>query len=222
MRRPLLALALAIGAVTLGAVDVRADLITGRLWINQPGPSGNALLGFGDPNSPTYLGTPDATFTSGAFNYNSNVGGYTVGGFLNNPTFNNPSAAFTAAGGGGANLNNTYFYFTGTIFLNAGVNSFVVGHDDGLQLNIDGIGLVVNTPGPTSFVNTPFNVTAPSTGTYNFEMSYGETFGPPAQLLFSINGGIIGTTAPEPATLTMLGIGLGCLGVRAWQRRAAR
>src|SRR5262245_53780967 len=105
-RKAMTAAAVMIMALLLFApAAARADFISGAVWINQPGPSCNALLGFGNPSSGSYLGTPDAQFSSGAFNYNSNVSGYTVGGFLNNPTFTNPSAAFTLAGGAGANLN---------------------------------------------------------------------------------------------------------------------
>ncbi len=51
---------------------------------------------------------------------------------------------FPAVYGPTGTLNETYIYLTGQVFLNAGSNSFVVGHDDGVQLNIDGIGLNVN------------------------------------------------------------------------------
>jgi hypothetical protein len=219
MKRPLLIFA-ALTLLLGGAGQVRAGFITGEVWINQPGPSGNAQLGFGNPSSGSFLGTPDATFNSGAFNYNSNVTDYKIGPFLNNPTFTNTSAAFNAAGGANADLNNTYFYFTGSITLNAGNNTFVVGHDDGLQLNIDGIGLVVNTPGPTSFTNTPFTVTAPTAGDYNIELSYGETFGPPAQLLWQVNGvTITSSPAPEPGTLTLASMGVVGLFGYGWRNR---
>jgi hypothetical protein len=207
-QKTVIAAALLIVAVLLFTPAVaRADFITGQLWVNQTGASSNATLA-----QAAALGTSDATFSSGAFNYNSNVGGYTIGGFLNNPTFTNTSAAFTSNGGAAAGLNNTYFYFTGSIALNAGANSFVVGHDDGLQLNIDGIGLEVNAPGPTGFTNTPFIVNAPTAGNYSFEMSYGECCGAPAQLLWSVNGAVItGGTVPEPSTWTLMALGLGAL-----------
>ena len=97
---------------------------------------------------------PDSTFNPGAINYDSNVTGYTVGQFVNDPlglSFSNPVVA-------AADLDNTHIRITGTIGLLAGNNSFVVGHDDGVVMSITGIGLVVNDPGPTSFSNTPFNV----------------------------------------------------------------
>jgi hypothetical protein len=212
-RTPLL---LVVLVLLLTGAQARAGFITGELWENQSAAAGNALL-----SKHNTLGTADATFDSGAFSYNSNVGGYTIGGFLNHPTFTNKSAAFIANGGASANLDNTYFYFTGTIHLNAGANTFVVGHDDGLQLNIDGIGLVVNTPGPTSFTNTPFTVNAPTAGDYNFELSYGETAGPPAQLLWTVDGVTV-TSVPEPTSLTLLGLGAaGVIGYHLRRRKRA-
>jgi hypothetical protein len=195
--------ALAVAAALLGGpAAARAGVVTAELWVQQPGVSANALL-----SSVPGLGIADATFNTGAINYNSNVSGYTIGGFLNNPTFSNTSAKFVANGGAAASLNNTVIYLTGTLFLNAGNNSFVVGHDDGLQLNIDGIGMVVNAPGPTGFTNTSFNVNAPTAGTYDFELVYGECCGAPAALLWTINDEVI-TSAPEPASIGLLGVGL--------------
>src|SRR5262249_36904723 len=109
------------GVLLAGTISTNAQ-ITGRIWQNQSGPGGNALLGFGDPTSGTYLGTPDAIFDSGVIAYNPTDSGavYTPKTFLNNPTFNNQSAGFNPNG----SLNNTYFYFTGQLFLNAGANSF--------------------------------------------------------------------------------------------------
>jgi hypothetical protein len=177
--------------------------ITGSLWQNQSASVSNAILGYGDPASLLYLGTPDATFASGAINFDSRVTGYTPALFLNNPIFLNPSAGFNAS----ASLNNTYFYFTGSTYLNAGANNFLVPHDDGLQLHVDGIGLVVDEPGPTAPVDTPFVINALSAGFYNFELSYGECCGAPAVLAFEVNGSPVGST-PEPATILLLGSAL--------------
>ncbi|HXP61793.1 MAG TPA: hypothetical protein VN829_14965, partial [Dongiaceae bacterium] len=146
--------------------------------------------------------------------------------FLGSPTFTSQSVNFSTPNPGygpNANLDNTYFYFTGSLFLNAGANSFVVGHDDGLELHIDGIvgtanvdGSVVYAPGPTALDTTPFNVTAPHAGTYTFELSYGECCSAPASLVWEINQKVVG--APDAAsTLSLLGIGLS--GLAAMARR---
>jgi hypothetical protein len=178
------------------------------VWTNQAAAGANATLA-----QAATLGTPTATTTVGAIDFDStaSVNGYTVGGFLNNALLSNPAIA-------AADLNNTYFYLTGQTYLNAGNNSFVVAHDDGLQLNIDGIGLVVDQPGPTSPVDTPFNVLAPTAGLYNFELSYGETAGPPAELKFAINGAPVGGV-PEPATWGMMLLGFGGIGMAMRTRR---
>ncbi len=195
-------------ATVLISAGVSQAQITGELWLND----GNAS----DATIAAALaeGTPDATFSSGAINYQSQVSGYTVGGFLNNPTFNNTSANFTTDGGASANLNNTFFYFTGTLYLNAGDNSFVVAHDDGLQLSIGGgIGLVVDSPFGQAENFTPFTVTAPSAGDYTFQLAYGECEGPPADLVWTINQQTVGAPVPDAATTgSLLGIGLVALG----------
>jgi len=222
-------LVLAIQALLCGGVgQAKADFI-GEVWQNQSAAAADAVL-----TASTSLGAPDATFTTTAFNYNPTHGNsvYSLGPFLNNPTFTNQSSNFAsqASYGSGTDggfpkiygpngtMDNTYFYFTGTIFLSAGNNSFVVGHDDGLQLNITGIGLVVNSPGPTSFTNTPFNVNVPTAGSYNFQLSYGETAGPPAALVWTINGAPpVGV--PEPSSLTLAGLGLASLFGYGWRKR---
>jgi hypothetical protein len=212
-------------ALALLSGGVSQAQITGSVWEYRIDPAlgpnyvaTDAVLGYGDPSSPLYLGAPDATFNSGAINYASDST-YTLAPFLNNPTFNNQSANFISNGGGAAGLDNMYFRFTGQVFLNAGNNSFVVGHDDGLQLNIDGIGLVVNAPGPTALDNTPFNVNAPSAGEYTFELSYGECCGAPADLNWDINNQVVGVPDAS-ATMGLLGVGLTVLG--AFGRRVKK
>jgi PEP-CTERM motif len=195
--------AFALASAAQAAINV-------SVWTGQPAAGANATLAQAGSLGPA---TATTTVTTG-FNFDSTVGGYTIGGFLNNPVGLNPVVA-------AMDLNNTYFYFTGSAFLNAGNNSFVVSHDDGLQLNIDGIGLVVDSPLPTSPVDTPFNVFAPSAGVYNFQLSYGEVLGPPAKLVVGINGiNLTGVDpVPEPATWAMMLIGFGGIGMTMRARR---
>jgi hypothetical protein len=177
--------------------------IIGRVWQNEVTASHNATIG-----QAASLGTPDAMFDPVAIDFDSRITGYTLNQFLHSPTFYNTQAGFDP----NASSDNTYYLFTGELFLHAGANNFLVPHDDGLQLNIDTIGMVVNQPGPTAPVNTPFVVTAPSDGLYSFELSYGETDGPPGVLSFKIDGAPVGNVPESGATIGLMGLALATLG----------
>jgi hypothetical protein len=201
-------------AAVVGAGVANADAVSGELWINNSAVARDATLA-----NVGGLGTPDATFTPGAIDYQSQVISYAIGGFLNNPTFSNESADFISNGGASAGLDNTLIYLTGTVGLVAGSNSFVLAHDDGVALNIDGIGDVLDEPGPTSEDFSPFSVTEPSTGNYAFELAYGECCGKPADLAWSINDVTVGN-ALKSVILALLGVSL--LGFALYRRYKER
>jgi PEP-CTERM motif len=203
---------LALVFVVLIAGSAAAAPITGQVWENVPAQAGHATIA----NHP--VGPSNATFTTTDFNYQSQLTGYTIGGFLGNPVFTNTSGGFAP----GDDLNNTYFLFTGQMFLNAGANLLSIGHDDGFELSIPGIAFDLSDPGPTSFLVSPFTATAPSAGFYNFTLSYGEVLGPPADLVFQLNNAPVGSpNVPEPSTLILFGvIGAGLAG--RWLRRTTR
>ncbi len=202
-------LSFAASAILLGlaAAPSHAAVTSASVWLND----------FSDNASVIPAGPPSSTFNAGLINYDSNATGYTVGQFVNDPLglgFSNPSVA-------AASLLNTHFQFIGTIGLLAGNNSFVVGHDDGLILNIAGFGLVLNQPGPTAFTNTPFNVFNPgAAGNFAFQLDYNECCGPPAELEFAVNNVNVGGV-PELGTWAMMIIGFGGIAVRMHRRPSA-
>jgi hypothetical protein len=159
---------------------------------------------------------PSADFNSPDINFNTGSSdGTPLHTFLNNPTFTNQQNGFNP----NAASDNIFLEITGQTFLNAGANSFVVGHDDGVVLTFAdaSIGTVVNQPDPTAFVNTPFNVNAATAGLHAFDLKFTECCDGPANLVFTINGAPVGAV-PEPSTLLLLASGLAGLGGIAWRR----
>jgi hypothetical protein len=194
---------------------VHAATISGSVWEGGTTSSVPAL------GSSIYGTTPTATFNltnasaTALINFRSNddlsltafltTG---VGNVANGDTLLFTSGASHATDG----INNDLFEFQGTTTLTAGTYSF--SHDDGMLLYL-GSSLVVNVPGPTSAVSTPFVVCTVSgsgcdavAGTYSYTLLYAEVSGAPAQLTASLP--LVTTTGavPEPSTFIMLGTGL--------------
>jgi hypothetical protein len=191
-------------AALVAFASMSAQALTAQIWTNNPNPDNAAII----PTGPS-----SASFNPTAIDFNSNVTDYTIGGFFNNPTFYNTAAGFDST----ASADNIFLLLTGSLYLNAGSNSFVVAHDDGVVLNVNGIGNVVNQPGPTGEVTTPFNVTAPSAGMYDFDLQYTECCGAPAVLLYTINGAP--PPVPEPETYALMLAGVAALSFMTRRRR---
>jgi hypothetical protein len=186
------------------SATAQADII-GSIWENQAAASANAIPG----NVP---GTaPDVTFNIPGTTINfSSSGGYTIGGFLGSGGATIISGAAHAAD----NLNNTIFNFTGTVSVTNG-QTFTAGHDDGLTFIIGGI-TVINAPLPTSFATTTNTYSGP-TGTFAFQLVYGECCGAPAALQIS---GLALTSVPEPSSIILTLTGLLAVSYVARRRSA--
>lgn len=201
-----------LAAVTAlaASMSAHANVVTGSLWIVPEATAQNATIA-----NALAQGAPDVTFTapSNPLSFSS-AGGYTIGDFL-------ASGSATVLTGSAATLgtlmdtngNGTLMYFTGQVTVTNG-QTFTAGHDDGLEFAIGGID-VINQPGPTGFVNTTETYTGPS-GTFAFQLAYGECCGPPAGLNIGLP---LTSNVPEPATPAL--VGLAMLGVGLSRRRRA-
>jgi hypothetical protein len=191
-------------ALFVGTASSQAT-VNGSLWENfgadnaDVAPSGSPNMTF--TSSQIYFGSPDDSTISGFLNY----GGTTT-------------TILTGAGDAGNIADNLLIRLTGQIYLTAGANAFQVGHDDGLNISVTGIGTVLDQPGPTGFTLTPFNITAPTSGYYDFTLDYNECCGAPAYLEWAFPSGapITGNNAPDGGTtITLLGLALTGLGTFA-------
>jgi PEP-CTERM motif len=210
----LLALAL------LRPLPAHADVL-GAAYLNNSA-AGDAVIGFSHGAADATFSIPSptnsactGTFAGDTLCFSSAVtNGYTLGGFIG-------SSGGTVLTGSSAalshNLDNTVFEFTGSVTVTNG-EMFQAGHDDGLQLQI-GSDMVINAPGPTGFTTTPATYTGPS-GTFSFDLVYGECCGAPAYLGIALPFESPPPSVPEPSTLALWAAGLLGLAWAVGRRRS--
>jgi hypothetical protein len=208
MRTPL-AIALATATLAFSAGPSLAQ-VTGTIWLNDTSDNAAACTVCNAGN----LLQSNFVVGAGGIDYNSAIHGYTVQAFLNGVPLSNPAIAGDPLNTGGG----SHITLSGTVFLNAGVNSIVVTHDDGVVLSIAGFGTVINDPLESSPIFPRIdstNVTAASAGPVAFTLLYNENDFSPATLAFTVNGAFV----PEPSTWAMMLLGFAGLGFAFRQSR---
>lgn len=191
------------------AFGAQADNVAvGKLWHVPEAISQSAI----PANVP---GTaPDVTFSVNApFNFSGTS--VTVGTWLGS------SSAFgiveNTAGTLASLMDNgtsgTLLEFTGLVTVTTG-QTFTVTHDDGLTLIIGGLDLGFSS-GPTAPTTSLATYTGP-TGTFAFQLVYGECCGGPAVLQVDLP---FTAAVPEPETYALMLAGLAALGFVSRRRR---
>jgi PEP-CTERM motif-containing protein len=198
-----------VGALILAGTGVgpaQANTITGELWHVSEATSLNAI----PANVPVTLA--DVTFdVDSPFNFTGT--GVTVGTWLSSSAAFNiiENTAGTLASLMDDGTNGTLVNFTGFVTVTTG-ETFTVTHDDGLTLIIGGTDLGFN-PGPTAPITSTATYPGPS-GTFAFQLVYGECCGGPAVLQVDLP--LSNTpSVPEPSSFLLLGSSL--VGLAAWR-----
>jgi PEP-CTERM motif len=198
-----------VAAASIGSANA-VNVVTGKLWhvpeaisqaatiANVPGTTADVTFSVDAPFN--FSGTSVSVGTwlasSGAFGILENTAG-TLASLMDNGT------------------SGTLLSFTGLVTVTNGM-MFTVTHDDGLTLMIGGVDLGFN-PGPTSPSTSIATYTGPS-GTFAFQLVYGECCGGPAVLQVDLP---FTAAVPEPETYALMLAGLGALGFVARRRRPA-
>jgi hypothetical protein len=199
----------AIALASLVSVRVQANTINGEIWENFTTTTGNENGSLA--NVTTMQGTRSADVTFSITDPINMAAGYiypapyTIGGFLGS----GGASILTGGSHAGDDLNNTLFYFTGTVSMVNG-QTYHVGHDDGLQLMV-GTDLLVDVPGPTAYDLTDYTWTGAS-GNYSFELAYAEVEGAPAVLALDLP---LQSVPDSGSTMAMLGGVLTLMGMGA-------
>lgn len=197
------------GVLACGTSAAQANTVSGKLWHVSEAASQSAVpanvpvsppdITF-DVNSPIQFSASGATVntwlnSSGAFNVAENTGG-TLASLMDNGSVG------------------SIVEFTGTVAVTNG-QQFKVTHDDGLTLIIGGNNLGFSS-GPTSPVTSTATYSGP-TGTFPFQLVYGECCGGPAVLQVDLP---FTSPVPEPEIYAMLLSGLGLLGFIRRRRKS--
>jgi hypothetical protein len=139
------------------------------------------------PDGPTPFGGPTGPFAGGTLCFDTRAtNATTLAGFLATggaTIISDPNGLANAAG----SLASTVLEFTGTLTVTSGQTSLQADHDDGLQLQI-GNTLVTDPSlaGPSSPSNTGVITYNGPSGTFTFDLVYGECCGLPAVLGVSL------------------------------------
>ncbi len=186
-----------VGLVLFGSLTASANIITGELW-HVPNSVSMDAIPANVPATPA-----DVTFSvNSPFNFfgtSVTVGTWLANGGAFGISENTPGTLASLMSDG---TTSTLLNFTGFVTVTNG-QTFTVTHDDGLTLIIGG-NLVIDEPGPTSPVTDTHTYTGPS-GTFAFQLVYGECCGGPAVLQIDLP---LSNAAPEPATLALMAFAL--------------